>query len=288
MFGYVKVFQPELKMKEFEQYRGIYCALCKNLRRRYGHIASWSLHYDFVFLAMFDMARTSECAGFHNGRCHYNPLRKRLCCKQNPSLDTAADAAVLLVYHKLCDNAQDEGFWGRLAAKTALLWWRRYYRRARQRQPALDQTVAACMQAQAAVQARRTDNVDEAADPSARMLAALAAHGEEGEQRALLERFGYCLGRWVYLIDALDDLEKDAQSGNYNPFLLRFAGQPLDRVRLQAQGSLNASRAACVQAFEGLTVHRFQNIIINVLEWGMPAAQQRAALPMSERKKARQ
>ena len=104
MFGYVRVYQPELKMGEFEQYRGVYCSLCKSLGKRYGFFARMTLSYDFTFLAVFHMALQKGCAGFRMGRCALNPLKKRMCCRENEEIAYAADAAVLLLYHKLRDT----------------------------------------------------------------------------------------------------------------------------------------------------------------------------------------
>ena len=246
MFGYVRAYQPELKGKELEQYRGVYCGLCKTLRRRYGRLASWTLHYDFVFLALFRMEQQPGCAGFRPLRCPYHPLRRRMCCRQNEALDFAADAAMVLVWYKLQDTKADAGFFGRLGARIALLLYRRCYRKACRRLPAFDALAADCMRQQARLEAERLPDTDRAADPTARMLAFLAAADSPEADRPARERLGYCLGRWIYLIDALADLEKDGRRGGYNPLLLKYPGKPLPEVRAAATASLNASLAECI------------------------------------------
>ena len=55
MFGYIKPFQPELKVREAEDYKAIYCGLCKELGRSYGIFARMTLSYDFAFMAMLFM-----------------------------------------------------------------------------------------------------------------------------------------------------------------------------------------------------------------------------------------
>ncbi len=110
MFGYVKVYQPELKMGEFEQYRGMYCSLCRTLGKRYGILAQMTLSYDVTFLSVLHMALSEECPGFTKGHCPYNPFKKRTCCCANAALDTCADAAMLLVYHKTLDTIADDRF----------------------------------------------------------------------------------------------------------------------------------------------------------------------------------
>ena len=73
MFGYVKMWKPELKMAEYEQYQGVYCSLCKQLGRRYGLPARMTLSYDFTLLALLGMALTPDCPGFEKSRCSFHP-----------------------------------------------------------------------------------------------------------------------------------------------------------------------------------------------------------------------
>lgn len=109
MFGYVRVYQPELKMGEFEQYRGVYCSLCKSLGKRYGFFARMTLSYDFTFLAVFHMALQKGCARLPDGALRLESAEKRMCCRENEEIAYAADAAVLLLYHKLRDTVADSG-----------------------------------------------------------------------------------------------------------------------------------------------------------------------------------
>ena len=138
MFGYVRVYQPELKMGEFEQYRGVYCSLCKSLGKRYGFFARMTLSYDFTFLAVVHMALQKGCAGFRMGRCALNPLKKRMCCRENEEIAYAADAAVLLLYHKLRDTVADSGLLKGLGARFLLFFISRAKKKAAAVQPELD------------------------------------------------------------------------------------------------------------------------------------------------------
>ncbi len=272
MFGYVKVYQPELKMGEFEHYRGVYCALCRRLGKRYGLFAQWSLSYDFTFLALLRLALADGCAGFQKKRCPYNPFKKRTCCCDTQQLDAAADAAVLLTYHKLRDTIADGGFFKRLGARLLLPFAANDRRRCRKRHPDWDEAVAACMQKQADLERERVASVDAAAEPTAELLSFLfTLDVNEERQRRVLERLGYCMGRWIYLIDAADDLEKDRKSGNYNPFLLATDETDIAVLRERAGASLNGSLAECKAAYELLTIRRFDGILRNVLDFGMAA-----------------
>lgn len=269
MFGYVRVYQPELKMKEWEQYRGVYCSLCRTLGKRYGLPARFLLNYDFTLLALFQMALSPDCAGFSDGRCSFNPTKKCLRCHAEAPLQFAADAAVLLTYYKLRDNVADSGFFRRWAVRPLLWAAAPMKRRAARLRPELAAQMAAYYAAQQAVEGDTAASLDAAAAPTAVLMAALTTAGEtEPEAHRARERFGYCLGRWIYLIDAADDWERDRRRGGFNPFAATESGDP---PRVYMREALNACLAECLTAWHLLDRHHFDSILQNILHVGMPA-----------------
>lgn len=273
MFGYVRVYQPELKMQEWEQYRGVYCSLCRTLGKRYGLPTRFLLNYDFTLLALFQMALSPDCAGFSEGRCSFNPTKKCLRCHADEPLRFAADAAVLLTYYKLRDNVADSGFFRRLAMRPLLWAVAPMKRRAARLRPELAEHMAAYYAAQQAVEQDPAASVDAAAAPTATLMAALTAAGEtDSAARATRERFGYCLGRWIYLIDAADDWEEDRRKGGFNPFRPTEEGTaPREYMR----ETLNACLAECLTSWHLLDRYHFDSILQNILQLGMPAQMRR-------------
>ena len=289
MFGYIKPYQPELKIGEFEQYRGLYCSLCRRLGKRYGPSAQMTLSYDMTFLLVFYLALSDDCVGFHKGRCPYNPLKKRMCCCDTPLLDRCADASVLLVYYKTLDTIADDSFFKRLLARLALIPAKRHRRKAKAYESEMDAAVAAYIAEQTAVEKAKSPSSDAAAEPTAKLLSFLCASvAHDEEEREVLRRFGYCLGRWIYLMDAADDLEKDRKSGNYNPFLEGHRDEKPEELlaacRERARLSLNVSVAECQAAYDRLTIRRFDGIVRNILEMGL-AQVQRTVLSGDPKKK---
>ena len=112
MFGYVKACPPQLRLCEWEAYRGVYCGLCRTLGRRFGPFARLTLSYDFTFLAMLSMALGEETPAFRRRRCGVNPLHRCQHCEENASLQMSCDIAVLTLWYKVEDNIADSGFWG--------------------------------------------------------------------------------------------------------------------------------------------------------------------------------
>lgn len=285
VFGYVRIAKSELKMGDYDRYQGVYCSLCHRLGKRYHPFMRWTLSYDFTCLALLGMALSEECGGFCKGHCVYNPLKKKLCCTDTTYVDYAADAAMLLVWYKLEDTICDDGFWKRLVARMARGIFKRSYRKAAALHPAWDEALARHMQEQAERETQKS-GVDAAAEPSAQMLAMLAADlSDDATVRRVLDRLGYFLGRYVYLADALDDLEDDAKEGHFNPFLNGQAPYDMASIREYATQTLSATIAECHAAYELLPIRRFDAILRNILEWGMPLTVTKVACNKKERKR---
>ncbi|MBQ5840579.1 MAG: hypothetical protein IIW40_01350 [Clostridia bacterium] len=281
MFGYVRLHKPEIKMGEYEQYRGVYCTLCRRLGKRYGLPARMTLSYDMTFLALLYMALEENDPAFCDGRCSFNPTKKCARCQNTTGTDMAADIGILLSYYKLRDTLADEGFWKRLGAYCLLPMAKGAHRRAAKRRPEADQWAAAMMEAQRAVEEDNSPSLDRAAEPFALLLGQLAQSLSADErQQLILQRLGYCLGRWIYLIDAAEDLPEDIEAGRYNPYaaargLTAPDTDAVKAVRESAVLTLNACLAECIAAYNLLDVRRFDGILRNILEQGMPRAQRR-------------
>ena len=281
MFGYVKLFKPTITMGEYEMYKGIYCTLCKRLGKRYGVLSRFTLSYDMTFLALLQMALSEQDADFCPSRCSFNPTKRCLKAQNTDAIDRAADIGTILAYYKLRDTLADEGLGKKIGAWCSLPFAKAAHKKAKKNVPHIDEAVAAMMTAQARVEAEATDSIDRAAEPFALMLQTLAGGiAADDTQKRVLERFGYCLGRWVYLMDAVDDLQKDLDKGRYNPYILSRRLQKGDadgvkQARDYSLFTLNACLAECKAAYDLLEIRRFDGILRNILEEGMAHAQKR-------------
>ena len=275
MFGYVKPFKPNLRMKEFDAYKGVYCALCKTLGRDYGITTRFILNYDFAFLALLYLSISSTCPSFERQRCLFNPLKKCVCCKdRREELSFAAASAVIMTYYKIKDHVEDSAFFSGLPARLTLPWANGKRKKAAKRYPELDEKMREYIESQRALEEAETPSIDWAAEPTAKLLSYLGSClcGDERQKR-VLERLCYFVGRWVYLIDAADDLEKDLKSGNYNPFLLSLKVTQFDQLpkaRTYAQEVVQHTLSEAANAFDLLEAGRFSAILSNVLTKDCP------------------
>lgn len=220
MFGYVRPSVRDLPEEELDRFRAMYCGLCHTLSRRYGQAARFILNYDFTYLAILLSDGTAGAQGA--GRCYTSPIKKRPFLEPTAAMELAADESVILAYWQLRDGVEDHGLWKGLGYRVSAAALRGGYRKAAAARPEFDGRVREQLAALSRLEGECCPSMDQAADTFAQLLAAAAAGVEDPVRRRVLEQMLYHLGRWVYLIDAADDLQKDAVSGNYNPVALRY------------------------------------------------------------------
>lgn len=283
MFGYVRPNKSELLVKEYEQYKAVYCQLCRVLGRDYGFAARFFLSYDCTFYALLALAVTGEELAPCRQRCACNPLKRcRYLEGSGEAYDKAAALTMLLAYHKLEDDIADDSRFKTLGKRLLRPYARRKARWAGVRYPYLAKCAQAAMAAQKAAEESGA-GLDPCAEPTARLLADVFEDiaGEDEKQAAPLKQFGYFLGRWIYLMDAADDLPDDLRTGAFNPFIdrLDFWGKaqlsPDERARADqfCNEALNRTAAQMAPALNLIDLKHFAPIIENVVQKGLPGLQ---------------
>ena len=250
MYGYVRPVKGELKVSEYERYRGVYCGLCHELSRRYGFLARFLVNYDFTFLAMLLAGdeRQQSCPR----RCAAHPIRKTQCLCHTESLAAAADMTVILGWWKLADGGEDKRpplCWG---YKLACLLLKRAYKKAAGRQPDFARAVEVDLEALRHLERENCPSLDEAADKFALILRAIGQGLPEGAGRRVAEELLYHLGRIIYILDAADDLE--------------------DEKTLRA--GLQLSHNALAGAYALMEENPYGPILSNIIYLGLPAVTQ--------------
>lgn len=224
MFGYVKPDKPELKIKDYETYKAIYCSLCRTLGKEYGLLARFLLTYDAAFYALLKksvLQSKPDCA--YKGVCRFNPLKKCNYIDTDSYLKDAAALTVIMFYYKVLDNINDGKPLKRLAARLVYPYIKIKFNKAVKKYSKYNDIIKASTDEQTRIENEKNDSIDIAAHPTAVSLQKIFSDGIKDEtQKRIVERIGYCLGRWVYLMDAFDDLENDIKAGAYNPFALKY------------------------------------------------------------------
>ncbi len=219
MYGYIRIHVPEMKVREQEYYRAVYCGFCRTMGKCTGQCSRMTLSYDMTFFALVRMALEGESVTVRRRNCLAHPFRRRPMAEPNDTLKLCAHLSAILVYHKMQDDRADES--GKKKAAATLLgpYFTSLWRKCRRRGfSETDDRVAAAMRALTELEARRPMSVDEPADLFGDLMAALLASGLTEERATLAMSIGKHIGRWIYIIDAADDFEEDVKRERYNPF----------------------------------------------------------------------
>ena len=202
------------------------------------------------------------------GRCHANLLVKKPMCPDSPALKLAADESVILAWWQLRDAAEDKDKLGGLPARALGLLLTPAYRKAARLRPEFDRTVKGCLEELAALERENCPSMDRAADTFARLLQSAAP--VDDPRHRVLEQLLYHLGRWIYLIDARDDLAEDLADGRYNPVAARFGPEGDDGLLKQ---TLDASLDRMGAAFQLGEFGCRTALLENLIYLGLPLVQ---------------
>lgn len=222
MFGYIVPEKPELKIKEYELFKAYYCGICKSIGRRYGQLPRFTLNYDSAFLALLLSSLADSKAEIRRERCIAHPLKKRNVLKSTEILDYAADMNIVLAYYNLVDNWKDEksvvGYTGALALRKA-------YKKISKRHEKKCRIIRENLERLNQLEKEKCNSIDEAAEPFSKLMAEIMAYEtccEDENREKILRWIGYNIGKWIYVLDAYDDLEKDVKNKAYNPLIYQY------------------------------------------------------------------
>lgn len=266
MFGYLTLSPEGLTREQQERYQMYYCGLCRALGERFGPAGRVILSNDMTFLCILltSLYEPEDAAG--DGRCLPHPVRKRGFVR-NQFTDYCADMNVALAYHKCQDDWKDDrSLAGRMEA--GLL--RKSYEQVRRRYPDVCETIESCLHEIALLEKSGHIAPDEPAQLTARMLGRIFRH-QPDFWADTLQGMGEALGRFIYLMDAYDDLDSDLKRKRYNP-LREMAGQ--EDFETLCQEALSLLIGECAQAFELLPLVKDVDILRNILYAGVWAKYQ--------------
>ena len=272
MFGYVRGIKDLLSPEDAQRYEGVYCGLCHALKERYGRRTQFILNYDFVFLAIL-LAQPEEACTFPACSCPYKPWNKKACWPGNPALDGAADASVILTWWKLRDSVLDGDWKERTLSRAACLALKGAYRKAAALRPDFDQLVRDCLEELHRLEEENSPSLDRTADTFARILQGAATRMEPPWRASAVGQILYHVGRWIYLVDAWDDLPRDKLSGSYNPILARF-GQEAEGQKEYIRSTLHDSLGVADTAFSLLDWGEWETLLGHILGTGLPVVEE--------------
>ncbi len=213
MFGYVKTDFANLYVKDTVLYKAMYCGLCKSIGCACGQKARLVLNYDLTFLSILLHNVLGVDVKIEKQHCVIHAIRKRPVALPDELSKRIGALNVILAYHKLNDDVVDDG-----KGRIKRTFFKSAYKKARKLEPKIDQIVKTRYQDLLKLEKQNCDSVDIIADPFGMMMQEIVEHIVGDSCIEQLKELSYNLGKWIYLIDALDDFDKDIKNKNYNVF----------------------------------------------------------------------
>ena len=260
MFGYIMTDRKELKGKDLDTYRAFYCGVCRDLKAAGKERARLTLTYDMVFLAVLLTGLYEVPGQTEEVFCGLHPLKKQAVIR-NSYTAYAADMNLLLSYHNLEDDWLDDRNALSLAASRLL---RKEYLKSAAEYPRQVKAIRRYLRDLHRAEEEKNPSIDCAASLTGYLLGEIFVYQEDVWQEEL-RSMGLYLGRFIYLMDAWEDKERDRKSGDYNPFLLQKEAFTEDEAfRILAEAAASAARA-----FEKLPILEHVDILRNIMYSGI-------------------
>ena len=226
MFGYVKPVVKELLVKEHEFYKATYCGICRSMKQHTGGLSIATITYDSVFLALARMAYIPDTElGSSMRRCLMHPVKKRCMLNDNSAIEYTARAFAILSYYKMQDDLSDEGLGKRMLVSLT----KPIFSTAKKKSDmtCLAEIAKDRLGKLSAIEEERRPGIDEPAELFGELLGEVFAYDLDGSDRLVMYECGYHLGKFIYLVDAIDDYDKDRKAGKYNPYVIAYGGEDL-------------------------------------------------------------
>lgn len=269
MFGYIIANKAELKLKDYEKYREYYCGVCNSLKERYGIVSGLSLSYDVTFLAILLSAFYESETTRQSKHCIVHPVNKHFYFSNN-MIDYAADMCLLLSYFKCLDDWQDDKNFARLTYSAVS---RKNVRGIYKKYPIQAQAIRENLKKLNSYENKNkeTCDIDALSSCFGGLLGTVFCNKRTDRRfdtfQNDLYNMGYHLGKYIYILDAYDDLEQDVKKGDFNPFIgiceanADFDGYVKELLLMEA--------ADAAQAFEMLPIVKDVDILRNIIYSGI-------------------
>lgn len=274
MFGYIQPDMPYLYGKDATLYKAMYCGLCKSIGASCGQRARLALSFDMTFLSALLHNIMNTDVHIEKAHCVLHPIVKRPVAGDDAITRAVACLNTAFTYYKLSDDVADEH-----KGKIKRAFFAKGFRKSKNEHPEIARIIQRRMEELWKLEKENADSLDRAADPFGMMIADLSDYVVKEFATEYTRRLCYSIGKWVYLIDALDDYEKDIKKKNYNPFFAAF-GEGSKCEMLAAHGeevnfvfqSVFAENAECLR---NIRFHFNHDLTDNIILRGIPATTKR-------------
>jgi hypothetical protein len=273
MFGYVTPFKMEMKIKDYEKFKAYYCGLCNSIKCNFGNVPRLTLNYDMTFLAVLLDSLSEDKYNFTEFKCLMHPLKKRIMLNNN-ALDYAAFCNTTLAYYKLVDDVQDNKT---IKSKVFSTFLKNYLKKSKVENKAVMEYTKEKLLLLNTLEANYSNiSLDELSDVFADLTGFIVSfYYNEASFKDNLYWLGYNLGKWIYIIDAFDDLEKDIKDNSFNAINSLLNTENLDfksfstLIKPRIDFILVTCADQCLKYLNTLPLIKNEDILYNILELGL-------------------
>lgn len=261
MFGYVIINKGDMKFKEFDIYHAYYCGLCRKLKEKFGLTGQLTLSYDMTFVIMLLSGLYEPDTVTDSCKCVAHPFEKHMTIS-NEFTEYAADMNVLLSFYKCQDDwADDRKYTKRLYAGLLTKGYHAVERKYDSKVRCIERLMRQLIQKEK----EGCSDIDEMSGLFGEIMAQIMVYKKD-EWRDNLYRMGFYLGKFIYLCDAYEDVEKDMKNGNYNPFRQLYETPDFEE---QCRSILVLMMSECSKEFERLPILDNIEILRNIIYSGV-------------------
>lgn len=245
MFGYVRINKMDLTFREYEHYKAYYCGLCKYLKRNHTELSRLTINYDITFLIVLLSSIYQPSAQVFHEKCIVDPVKKKKHII-NDITEYAASMNILLAYYKLEDDVNDEGG---IKSRLARRVYKKSFKTAYDKYPKKADFIKKCLGELRYLEEDQSSSIDQTSNCFARLLEEIFDYKDD-DYRDRLRKVGFNIGKYIYIMDAYEDLDEDLKKGRYNP----FTSYKDDREALKAR----------VDKLIGMTLSRLEEAILDL------------------------
>lgn len=261
MFGYITIHKPELKFKEYDIYHGYYCGLCHTLKDLYSNTSRLALNYDLTFLAMLLSSLYEPDTQEEYTKCMIHPIQKHLVYR-NECIDYVAKMTIILSYLKCIDDWEDERKIGKKIYGCSLY---HDYLDITKEYPDKIEKIETNLKLIQAKEKDQSNSLDEIATLFGQIMAEICIYKDD-EWKDELYELGFYLGKFIYIMDAYDDIEKDMKKGCFNPLINKYQN---DNFEEYCHDVLEMMIARVATVFECLPIIENIEILRNIIYSGV-------------------
>lgn len=267
--------KEELKVREYDIYKGYYCGLCKTLGREFNQFVRLGLNYDLTFLGILLSSIDDKKDSYKMEKCIVSPIKKKLVINSNEHIKYSGSMGIILIYFKLLDDWNDDFS---IKSKLASVPYIKPLKKVKSNYNEKYIVIRDRIEELSNLEKIKNNIIDQNADVFGKMMEVIAKPDiiTDTKMKRILGSLGYNLGRWIYILDAYDDLKNDIKNNSYNPIIEQYKYKKdeniedfINRIKENIHLTLTYTLDNIAKSYELLDIYNNKEILDNIIYLGL-------------------